>query len=118
MSPAQKPVSQWKLMLIGRSSVIMKRLFVVVLAAVSLVVWGITIIGLGILRQEGGSAGVVRSAKASPSSPGILRPQPKRHSVQAVSPGAGEAEPVRQKVVLTEAAKSMRNPFLPDTEDR
>ena len=116
MSPAQKPVSQWKLMLIGRSSVIMKRVFVVVLAAVSLVVWGITIIGLGILRQEGGSAGVVRSAKASPSSPQILRPSPKRHSVQAVIPAVAKAEPVRQEVVLTEAAKLMRNPFLPDSK--
>ena len=116
MSPSQKPVSQWKLMLIGRSSEIMKRLFVVALAAVSLLVWGITIIGLGILRQEGGSAGVVRSAKASPSSPGILRPPPKRHSVQAVSAGVGEVEPVRQEVVLTTAAKSMRNPFLPDSK--
>ena len=115
MSPTRKPISQWKLMLIGRSSLVMRRLFVVILAVVLLIVWAITIIGLGILRRDGGSPGVVRSAKASPSLPGIRRLSPKRQGVRAAKPGAGEAELVQQEAVLAAVADSIRNPFLADS---
>jgi len=114
MSPTRKPISQWKLMLIGRSSLVMRRLFVVILAVVLLVVWAIAIIGLGILGRDGGSPSVVRSAKASPSSPGIRRLPQKRQAVQAARPSVGEAELVQREAVFTAAAESLRNPFLAD----
>ncbi|NIA22093.1 MAG: hypothetical protein GWP05_09075 [Anaerolineaceae bacterium] len=117
MSPREKPLSAWKMLLAGRASVAMKRLFLVILVVVSLVVWAITIIGLGILRRDGSAAGVVQSAKASSTSPSAGDQVSRERRVeQAAGPSVGEAEPVVQEAVPAAVAESIRNPFLADDQ--
>lgn len=116
MSPREKPLSAWQMLLAGRSSVALKRLFLVILVVVSLIVWAITIIGLGILRRDGGAAGVVRSAKAYSTSPSAGHQAPRERQVeQAAEPSAGQAESVAQEAAPAAVAESMRNPFLADS---
>ncbi|NLX59520.1 MAG: hypothetical protein GXY74_10585 [Phycisphaerae bacterium] len=116
MSATCKPMSQWRMMLIGRSSVVMKRIFVVALALVSLGVWGITILGMGVLRSDPAPQ-TVTAVQGQPVLAAASLPQGQAAVVTA-------AANVEQKSVAVQAvwaagkdeASPVRNPFLPDEE--
>jgi hypothetical protein len=105
------------MMLIGRSSVVMKRVFVVSLALVSLAVWAITVLALGGLRSD--SAMLSDGAVHGPASVPSVRPP-----VGVATPEAGIAmvsqKSVAPAVTWPEPASPLtsriRNPFLPDAE--
>ncbi|MBN2584340.1 MAG: hypothetical protein JXL80_14865 [Planctomycetes bacterium] len=114
MSPSRKPVSQWKMMLIGRSSVVMKRVFVVILAMVSLTVWAITVLGLGLFRSDKTPKGLTATAQAAPN----VVQTPVSQATLAATP-AEPAAPVQQAdlaAVRSEPTARIRNPFLADEE--
>jgi hypothetical protein len=116
MSAIGKPMSQWRMMLIGRSSVVMRRIFVAALALVSLAVWGITILGMGVLRHDTAP----QAAMAVPGQPilaaaGLPQGQP---AAGPASASVGQKSVTAQAVwsVGKDEAVAIRNPFLPDEE--
>jgi hypothetical protein len=100
--------SHRQLLLVGSSSVVLKRLFVIGLAAVSLAVWTVTMISVGVLRSEGRGG-----AKAAQAAPALAAPRQgpvpavaKRTDGVAVS----SAAPTLPELVIKLPG---RNPFEP-----
>jgi hypothetical protein len=104
-------VSHWKLMLVGNLSVMSRRVFVIVLTVVSLAVWTVTVIGMGVLRQSDGLGGTVQTAGASvvqtpaEGQATASEGQDSALTAAAASDGAGG---------LPAIAELARNPFKPD----
>jgi len=65
MSDAVKRVSHWKLMMIGTFSVTFRHACVIGLTVLSLVVWAVTVVGMGVLRDQAGFDGSPKSAEGA-----------------------------------------------------
>ena len=109
MSDNRKRISHWKLMLVGTFSVTIRRVLVISLTGLSLIVWTVTVIGMGVLRGNSGAGGVPQAVSASVVlSPGaVVLPE-----VPDPEPSQPADEDVVAPVVET-AALTIRDPFMP-----
>jgi hypothetical protein len=113
--------SKWAQMLTGASSMTFRRVFILALTVVSLTVWIVTVVGLGLLREDTGYPTAVRSAQAAlpngsaaPVTPAAPSPKataaPATSDVAAVSLAA--ALPAVEKTAEGALPASVRDPFL------
>lgn len=109
-----KKLSKWRLMGAGALSVTFRRVFVIALTAVSLAVWTITVIGMGVLRQGSGLGGTVKTAEAAEP---LLSP---KEAAAAIEWATHEETPAAEDVQAADPvapalwASPSRNPFAPD----
>lgn len=114
MSKQKREISDWRLMLVGTFSVTFRRVFLIALAVLSLVVWTVTVIGLGVLRSSHGAGpapNAVQAATPAPATTGAEEGPKVRQETHAAQQAV--ASPVRPAAVIELPA---RDPFLPADE--
>lgn len=114
-------LSRWKQMLAGTFSVTFRQVFVIALTVVSLAVWTVTVIGMGMLRESSGYTSTVQTAEGSsgfgdslipvtPPPPWLPEPDP---APSAVAPKLGATQSPAAETVAAGApsAAAEHNPF-------
>ncbi len=115
--------SNWAQLLTGTSSVTFRRVFIVALTVVSLTVWIVTVVGLGLLRENNGYPSAVRSASAalpsgSPAAAAVPTVAAAKATVAVTAPEgtpvglAAAALPAAEMSVDSDLPASVRDPFL------
>jgi len=114
MSRQDKKLSKWRLMGAGAFSVTLRRVFVITLTAVSLAVWTVTVIGMGVLRQGSGLGGAIKAAEAAGP---LMSSETTKAAIEWVThhetPAVEEVQ-AADPVDRARWAPPSRNPFAPD----
>jgi hypothetical protein len=113
MSRHNKKPSKWRLMGAGASLVAFRRVFLIALTAVSLVVWTVTVIGIGVLRQGSGLGGTVKTAEAAGP---LLSSKEAAMAIEWVTHQETPAVDGVQAVDPARYEPPSRNPFAPAGE--
>ena len=104
MSKQKREISDWRLMLVGTFSVTFRRVFLIALAVLSLVVWTVTVIGLGVLRSSHEAGPAPSAAEAATPAPvatgGVeVSPKPRQATHAALQTAEPAVKPARPAAV-------------------
>lgn len=116
MSRQGKEISKWRLMGAGVFSVTFRRVFVIALTVLSLSVWIVTVVGMGVLCQGSGLGGSVKPAEAAGL---LLSPRETAAVIKWASrQEMSTAEDVAAAggVLPAQWVSPSRNPFVPDRD--